>query len=71
MGPLSKIWLLEARYLKAFDDQSVKKIGRHLHVDFFKDKLKEVCLENQITSFPIKETLRKIPPPPSYQEIPP
>ena len=28
MGPLSKIWLLEARYLKAFDDQSVKKIGR-------------------------------------------
>ena len=29
MGPLSKICLLEARYLKAFDDQSVKKIGRH------------------------------------------
>ena len=63
MGPLSKIWLLEAKYLKAFDDQSVKKIGRHLHVDFFKDKLKEVRLENQIISIPIKETLRKIPPP--------
>ena len=71
MGPLSKIWLLEARYLKAFDDQSVKKIGRHLHVDLFRDKLKEVRLENQITSFPIKETLRKIPPPPFYQETPP
>ena len=59
MGPLSKIWLLEARYLKAFD----KKIGRHLHVDLFREKLKEVRLENQITPFPIKETLRKIPPP--------
>ena len=69
MSPLSKIGLVKARYLKAFDDQSVKKIGRHLHVDLFRDKLKEVRLENQITSFPIKETLPKIPPP-SYQETP-
>ena len=41
MGPLSKIWLSGAIYFEALDDQSVKKIGRHLHWNLIRDKLKD------------------------------